>query len=44
MATTACLYNLIKNELGDKLHPSSLKSMVDVNSEAIELFPNHQQL
>ena len=44
MAATACLYNLTKNELGDGLHPTVLKSVVDATLLAMETHPNHQQL
>ena len=44
MAATACLYNLTKNELGERLHPQTLRQVVDVTLEAMQSFPNHQQL
>ena len=30
MAATACLYNLSKSEIGEKLHPRILKEIVEV--------------
>ena len=44
MAATACLYNLTKNEFGDRIHPKSLKSVVEVTLLAMQTFPTHQQL
>jgi len=44
MAATACLYNLTKNKLGEKIHPKKLKKVVDVTLNSMELFPSHQQL
>jgi len=44
MAATACLYNLSKGELGQKLHPSWLGRIVSLTMEAMHHFPNHQQL
>ncbi len=44
MAATACLYNLTKNKLGEKIHPKILKNVVEVTLQAMERFPNHQQL
>ncbi|KAK7100174.1 hypothetical protein V1264_023165 [Littorina saxatilis] len=44
MAATACLYNLTKGELGPKLHPSCLLQVVGLTLDAMENFPNHQQL
>nr|KAG5711819.1 hypothetical protein BaRGS_023583 [Batillaria attramentaria] len=44
MAATACLYNLTKGELGPKIHPACLQQVVDLTLQAMENFPNHQQL
>ena len=44
MAATACLYNLSKAELGQKVHPVCLRDIVDLTLLAMENFPNHQQL
>lgn len=44
MAATACLYNLSKAELGQKIHPCCLKEIIELTLKAMENFPNHQQL
>jgi len=44
LAATACLYNLIRQELSTKLHPSCLSKVVDVTLDAMETHPRHQQL
>ncbi|XP_046464898.1 protein zyg-11 homolog B isoform X1 [Neodiprion pinetum] len=44
MAATACLYNLTKGDLANKIHPSILKQIVDLTLTAMESFPNHYQL
>ncbi|KAL5021080.1 hypothetical protein ScPMuIL_000235 [Solemya velum] len=44
MAATACLYNLSKGDIGQKVHPSCLKEVVNLTLLAMENFPNHQQL
>ena len=44
MAATACLYNLSKAELGQKVHPVCLREIVELTLLAMENFPNHQQL
>lgn len=44
MAATACLYNLSKAELGQKVHPACLREIVELTLLAMENFPNHQQL
>lgn len=44
MAATACLYNLSKTELGEKLHPTVLRDIINVDLNAMEEFPQHQQL
>lgn len=44
MAATACLFNLTKGELGKILHPRILSDTVKVNLNAMEEFPQHQQL
>ena len=44
MAATACLYNLSKGEVGQKVHPSCLKHVVNSTLAAMENFPNHQQV
>jgi len=38
MAATACLYNLSK-EFSDKLHPSVLRRIIEVDLNAMEEFP-----
>ena len=43
-AATACLYNLIKGELGQKIHPHALQQVVHLTLAAMENFPNHLQL
>lgn len=44
MAATACLYNLTKGELAEKIHPSVLKEVVELTLTAMENFPNHYQM
>jgi Zyg-11 family protein len=44
MAATACLYNLIKGEIGQKIHPHTLKQVVHLTLMAMENFPNNLQL
>ena len=44
MAATACLYNLSKAELGQKIHPQCLKQIIELTLKAMENFPNHQQV
>ena len=44
MAATACLYNLTKGELGPKIHPACLQQIVALTLDAMENFPNHQQV
>lgn len=44
MAATACLYNLSKSETGEKLHPRILGKIVEVDLNAMEEFPQYQQL
>ncbi len=44
MAATACLYNLSKAEVGAKLHTKILGDIVEVDLNAMEEFPQHQQL
>lgn len=44
MAATACLYNLTKGKIADKIHPSWLGRVVNATLVAMETFPNHQQL
>ncbi|XP_069693619.1 protein zyg-11 homolog B-like isoform X2 [Periplaneta americana] len=44
MAATACLYNLTKGELAQKIHPKILKHVVELTLTAMENFPNHYQL
>ena len=44
MAATACLFNLSKSELGAKIHPKVLKDIVKADLDAMETFPQHQQL
>lgn len=44
MAATACLYNLTKSDLASKIHPSVLAKVVEATLDAMERFPNHNQL
>ncbi|KAL0277796.1 UNVERIFIED_CONTAM: hypothetical protein PYX00_004958 [Menopon gallinae] len=44
MAATACLYNLTKGELAEKIHPSVLKEVVELTLTAMENFPDHYQM
>ena len=44
MAATACLFNLSEGETGQKLHPKILSAIVRVDLDAMEAFPQHQQL
>lgn len=44
MAATACLYNLTKGDLAQKIHPRVLRSVVDLTLTAMDTFPNHYQL
>lgn len=44
MAATACLYNLTKGKIADKIHPKWLANVVNATLLAMETFPNHQQL
>jgi len=44
MAATACLFNLSKPDLGAKIHPKILKEIVKTDLDAMEMFPQHQQL
>lgn len=44
MAATACLYNLSRGQLGQKIHPIWLKKIVDLTLTAMQNFPKHQQL
>lgn len=44
MAATACLYNLTKGKVGDRIHPKWLARVVNATLSAMEHFPNHQQL
>ena len=44
MAATACLYNLSKSEMGQKLHPKWLAQIVMATMDAMHNFPNHQQV
>ncbi|XP_005110536.1 protein zyg-11 homolog B [Aplysia californica] len=44
MAATACLYNLTRGDVGQKIHPVLLSRCVDLTLTAMENFPNHQQL
>ena len=44
MAATACLYNLSKDDLGKQIHPCLLKEIVEQTLQAMENFPNHQQV
>ncbi|XP_071953528.1 protein zyg-11 homolog [Antedon mediterranea] len=44
MAASACLYNLTKLQLGEEVHPSILKSMIELTLRAMRNFPAQQQL
>lgn len=44
MAATACLYNLTKGDLVQKIHPNILKQVVELTLTAMENFPSHYQL
>ncbi|CAG2054174.1 unnamed protein product, partial [Timema podura] len=44
MAATACLYNLTKGDLAQKIHPNILMRVVDLTLTAMETYPNHYQL
>lgn len=44
MAATACIYNLTKGEVGQKIHPHILREIVDCTLCAMESFPNNLQL
>jgi len=44
MAATACLFNLSKADLGAKIHPRILREIVQADLDAMETFPQHQQL
>jgi hypothetical protein len=44
MAATACLYNLTKGDLVQKIHPSILKQVVELTLTAMENFPSHYQV
>jgi len=44
LVATECLCNLTQNGLSEKMHPKILKKVVEVTLNAMELFPNHQQL
>ncbi|XP_015380158.1 PREDICTED: protein zyg-11 homolog B-like [Diuraphis noxia] len=44
MAATACLYNLTKSDLALNIHPSVLAKVVEATLDAMERFPNHNQL
>ena len=44
MAATACIYTLTKGEMGVKIHPHWLASVVKLTMNAMENFPNNQQV
>ncbi|XP_050534870.1 protein zyg-11 homolog B-like isoform X2 [Daktulosphaira vitifoliae] len=44
MAATACLYNLTKSDLASKIHPNVLAMVVEATLDAMERYPNHNQL
>jgi len=44
MAATACLFNLSKADLSNKIHPRILRDIVKTDLDAMETFPQHQQL
>lgn len=44
MAATACLYNLTKGELANRVHPSILRDVVELSLDAMETFPSHFQV
>ena len=40
MAATACLYNLVSNNMSKTMHPGLLASVVELLLHAIEMTPN----
>jgi hypothetical protein len=44
MAATACLYNLTKENLVQKINPNILKQVVELTLIAMENFPRHYQV
>ena len=44
IAITACLYNLCHGNLANRLHPHVLRDIVNADLDAMETFPQHQQL
>ena len=44
MAATACLYNLSRGEMGQKVHPYWLSRIIHCTLTAMANFPNHQQV
>lgn len=44
MAATACLYNLTKGEVSQKIHPACLRKVVELTLLSMENFPKHQQV
>ncbi|GFT51966.1 protein zyg-11 homolog [Nephila pilipes] len=44
MAATACLYNLTKGSLSNKIHPNWLRKIVECTLLSMENFPNQLQL
>lgn len=44
MAATACVYNLTKGDIGQKIHPHVLREVVNCTLAAMENFPNHLQV
>ena len=44
MAVTACLFNLSKADLCSRIHPGVLKEIVQIDLDAMETFPQHQQV
>ncbi|XP_055931857.1 protein zyg-11 homolog B-like [Argiope bruennichi] len=44
MAATACLYNLTKGSLSNKIHPNWLRKVVECTLVSMENFPNQLQL
>lgn len=44
MAATACVYNLTKGDIGQKVHPHVLREVVQCTLAAMENFPNNLQV
>ncbi|CAH0387590.1 unnamed protein product [Bemisia tabaci] len=44
LAGTACLYNLTKGELSQKIHPDTLREVAATCLDAMQRYPSHYQL